>query len=110
MLNLMINGVQAMAGSGGDLIITLSNTPTRAIIEVIDTGPGIPADAVDKIFQAYYSTKKGGTGLGLPMSKRIVADHGGELRVRSEPGKGTDFTLELPLEIMSKGKSKKNAE
>lgn len=101
MLNLMINGVQAMASTGGELIITLSSTPTRALIEVIDTGPGIPADTVDKIFQAYYSTKKGGTGLGLPMSKRIVLEHGGNLSVKSEPGKGTDFTLELPLSLKS---------
>jgi signal transduction histidine kinase len=104
MLNLMINGVQAMATSGGELIITLSSAAGRAIIEVIDTGPGIPADAVDKIFQAYYSTKKGGTGLGLPMSKRIVDEHGGNLSVKSEPGKGTDFTLELPLDAKAKVK------
>jgi signal transduction histidine kinase len=66
---------------------------------VIDTGGGIPADAVDKVFQAYYSTKKGGTGLGLPMASRIAAEHGGKLSVRSEPGKGSDFTLRLPLKV-----------
>lgn len=97
MLNLMINGIQAMNNSGGELILALSSTPDQAKIEVIDTGPGISADAVSRIFEAYYSTKRGGTGLGLPMSKRIVEEHGGKLAVRSEPGKGTDFTIELPL-------------
>ena len=97
-LNLMINGVQAMQPcGGGELILSVSSTPEAAIIDVIDTGPGIPPEAIDKIFQAYYSTKKGGTGLGLPMAKRIAHEHGGELSVRSEAGKGTDFTLRLPL-------------
>ena len=97
LLNLMINGVQAMQAKGGEMILTLSATPEDAIIEVIDTGGGIPQDAVDKIFQAYYSTKRGGTGLGLPMSKRIAEEHGGSLTLKTEPGKGSDFTLRLPL-------------
>jgi signal transduction histidine kinase len=96
LLNLMINGVQAMSSTGGELILGVSNDGEDAAIDVIDTGPGIPTDAVDKIFQAYYSTKKGGTGLGLPMAKRIVDEHGGSLTVKSEPGKGTDFSLRLP--------------
>jgi signal transduction histidine kinase len=97
LLNLMINGVQAMQPGGGELILSVSRTPEDAIIDVIDTGPGIPPQAIDQIFQAYYSTKKGGTGLGLPMAKRIAREHGGDLTVRSEPGKGSDFTLRLPL-------------
>jgi signal transduction histidine kinase len=96
LLNLMINGVQAMSSRGGEMILTVSAEPDDAVIEVIDTGPGIPPDSVERIFQAYYSTKKGGTGLGLPMAKRIVDEHGGRLAVKSEPGKGTDFTLRLP--------------
>lgn len=96
LLNLMINALHAMP-DGGELIMTLNRTPQHALIDVIDTGPGIPANVVDKIFEAYYSTKKGGTGLGLPMAKRIVEAHGGKLTVKSEPGKGTDFTLALPL-------------
>jgi signal transduction histidine kinase len=96
LLNLMINGVQAMNG-GGEMIVRLDSADGSALVDVIDTGPGIPADAVDKIFQAYYSTKRGGTGLGLPMAKRIVEEHGGHLAVKSEPGKGSDFTMRLPL-------------
>ncbi|WP_428939894.1 sensor histidine kinase [Fontivita pretiosa] len=100
-LNLMINGLQAMQGhsgdGGGELILSLSTRGDDAVIDVIDTGPGIAPEHIDKIFQAYYSTKRGGTGLGLPMARRIAEEHGGSLNVRSEPGKGSDFELRLPL-------------
>jgi signal transduction histidine kinase len=95
-LNLMINALQAMP-EGGELILTAAKQDGEALIDVIDTGKGIPADAVDKIFQAYYTSKKGGTGLGLAMAQRIAKEHGGQLTVKSEPGKGSDFTLRLPL-------------
>ncbi len=97
LLNLMLNAVQAMP-RGGELMLTLSRNGTEdARIDVIDTGAGIPPESADKIFEAYYSTKRGGTGLGLPMAKRIADEHGGSLSVTSEPGKGTDFTLRLPM-------------
>ena len=96
-LNLMLNAVQAMPG-GGELMLAVSRNGTDdALIDVIDTGPGMPPDVAQRVFQAYYSTKKGGTGLGLPMSKRIAQEHGGDLSVTSEPGKGSDFTLRLPM-------------
>jgi signal transduction histidine kinase len=94
-LNLMINALQAMP-NGGDLIVSADVTGDDAVIDVIDTGAGISADAVGKIFQAYYSTKKGGTGLGLAMAQRIVQEHGGSLSVSSELGKGSDFKVKLP--------------
>ena len=96
LLNLMINAVQAM-GEGGELLIKLSPLRGRAVIEVIDTGPGIPADQLPKIFQAYFSTKKRGTGLGLPTTRRIIHEHGGTIQVESEQGKGTRFIITLPL-------------
>ena len=96
MLNLMINATQAMA-SGGEMLIRLASHDAFARIEVIDTGPGIPADKLPNLFRAYYSTKAGGTGLGLPTTQRIVREHGGDIRVESEPGKGTRFILSLPL-------------
>jgi signal transduction histidine kinase len=99
LLNLLINAQQAMPG-GGELILRTSavGQDRRFRIEVIDTGPGIPPDQIDKIFLAYYSTKKGGTGLGLSISRKIVQAHGGTLTVRSEVGKGSDFCIELPYE------------
>ena len=95
-LNLMLNAQQAMHG-GGELILSATAGDKQAVIDVIDTGPGIPADMQEKIFQAYYSTKKGGTGLGLAMARRIVEVHRGEILIRSEVGKGTDFSIRLPV-------------
>lgn len=95
-LNLMINALQAMP-NGGELILATSRAERHAIIDVIDTGKGIAPEAVDKIFRAYYSTKKGGTGLGLAMARRIIGEHGGRIDVRSEIGKGSDFKLFLPM-------------
>jgi signal transduction histidine kinase len=95
-LNLMLNGVQAMP-NGGELILSISNHDREARIDVIDTGTGIPQEALGRIFDAYYSTKKSGTGLGLAMTRRIAEEHGGRVSVTSEEGKGSDFTLHLPL-------------
>jgi signal transduction histidine kinase len=95
-LNLMINALQAMP-EGGELILSASREDGAALIDIIDTGKGIPPEAIDKIFQAYYTSKKGGTGLGLAMTQRIVKEHGGQLTVKSEVGKGSNFQLRLPL-------------
>ena len=96
LLNLMINALHAMP-DGGELILTARREKDRAVIDVIDTGRGMEPDVLGKIFQAYYSTKKGGHGLGLAISKRIVEEHGGAIGAVSEVGKGTDFRIELPL-------------
>jgi signal transduction histidine kinase len=96
LLNLMINALQAMP-EGGELILSAARQDGQALVDVIDTGKGIPPEAIDKIFDAYYTSKKGGTGLGLAMTRRIVREHGGQLSVKSEPGKGSDFSLRLPL-------------
>jgi signal transduction histidine kinase len=95
-LNLMINATQAMP-SGGELILSASRDDCEACIDVIDTGGGMPPETLGSIFKAYYSTKKGGTGLGLAISQRIAREHGGALTVRSEIGKGSDFTIHLPM-------------
>ena len=98
-LNLLINGLQAIGDSvGGELILSLSVQGKRAVIDVIDTGPGIPPETLERIFQAYYTTKKGGTGIGLAMARRITEEHGGEIGVRSDVGKGSDFWMALPME------------
>ncbi len=112
MLNLMINACQAMAearqsnqphGGANELIIRTQRhrVPGHGPdlhIHVIDTGPGIPPEAQKKIFQPYYSNKKGGTGLGLPTTRRIIEEHHGTLTCHSEPGRGSDFTISLPYQ------------
>jgi signal transduction histidine kinase len=96
-LNLMINALQAMPETGGEMFLSARQDGENAIVDVIDTGRGMDEATVSRIFDAYYSTKRGGTGLGLAISKRIVEEHGGQIHVTSEPGKGSDFTIVLPL-------------
>jgi signal transduction histidine kinase len=95
-LNLMINAVQAMPG-GGELILSAKAAGNSVDVDVIDTGSGMAPELIDKIFVAYYSTKKGGTGLGLAMAQRIAQEHGGQIAVSSEIGKGSDFRVTLPM-------------
>jgi signal transduction histidine kinase len=71
----------------------------QARIDVIDTGGGVPPEAVANIFNAYYSTKSGGNGLGLAISQRIAKEHGGSLKVQTEPGQGSDFSLTIPIDL-----------
>jgi signal transduction histidine kinase len=95
-LNLMINATQAM-GDGGELLVNLTTQANHAVLEVIDTGPGIAPEALESIFRAYWSSKPDGSGLGLPTARRIAREHGGDLRAESEVGRGTRFLLTLPL-------------
>ena len=93
--NIIRNAMQAMA-NGGLLKIALSSNDRFVIASFRDTGPGIPPENLGNLFEPYFTTKAEGTGLGLMIVQRIVRDHGGELEVRSEPGKGTTFALFLP--------------
>ncbi len=104
-LNLLINATQAMVesryggsshGGSEDLIIRTQKTTDGVAVHVIDTGPGIEAANLQKIFHPYFTTKKGGTGLGLATTRRVINEHGGHVSVHSEPGRGTDFTIFLP--------------
>jgi signal transduction histidine kinase len=97
LLNLMLNAVQAMP-DGGDLIIRTHVDQNRVYLDVADTGSGVSASAASHIFEAYYTTKKGGTGLGLATTRRIIEEHRGHISFTSEPGKGTNFRLDLPLQ------------
>jgi signal transduction histidine kinase len=94
--NLIINGMQAMDAPGGQLTVRLSTDDGRARVTVSDTGRGIDAEQIDKIFEPYFSTKETGTGLGLAIAKKVVEAHDGSIRVTSKPGDGTTFTVELP--------------
>lgn len=96
LLNMIINAQQAMP-EGGRISIRTAQKNGCIQIEVADTGIGIPGSEFDKIFEVYYSTRKNGTGLGLPTVKRIVEEHGGTITVESEKGKGSNFIVRLPL-------------
>ena len=92
--NLMINAIQAMP-QGGALDITVSPNSSLVKIDFADTGVGIESEALQQIFEPYYSTKDTGIGLGLPLTKKIIEEHGGQIAVESEISKGTMFTVTL---------------
>jgi len=94
-LNLFINAQQAMS-NGGELIVKTDRHKKDTVIQISDTGSGIAPDKLSKIFEAYYSTRLQGSGLGLPIAKKIVEAHNGTITVASEQGKGTSFTIKLP--------------
>lgn len=102
-LNLVQNALQAMSPMGGGELIFRTRSEEidgrRWVAgEVIDTGPGISERGLEKLFELYYSTRENGSGLGLAISKRIVDEHRGFLKVDSEEGKGSRFSVYLPLE------------
>ena len=101
--NLIINGMHAMEGRGGRLTVSLSAADGRAVVRVSDTGVGIDAEHLPKIFEPYFSTKETGTGLGLAIVKKAVDEHDGSVRVESKPGGGTTFTVELPIKEKGAG-------
>lgn len=109
LLNLMLNAEQAMP-DGGELTIQahLQSTPPTAelaqehcpnwvSLQLIDTGKGMCPETLKRIFQPFYSTKQGGSGLGLPTTRRIVEAHGGIMTVESEVGRGSKFSIALPV-------------
>ncbi|HJZ89366.1 MAG TPA: ATP-binding protein [Gemmataceae bacterium] len=95
LLNLMLNAEQAMP-DGGELILQIRMDGDRVCLDVIDTGKGIDPDDLCKLFRPFHTTKPGGTGLGLAMTRKIVRAHRGDIEVQSEPGRGTKFTVRLP--------------
>ncbi len=113
LLNLFLNAQQAMP-NGGDMTIQASveTNPTphhsgdingeqpldSVCLSIIDTGAGMPADVVARVFQPFFSTRSGGTGLGLPTTRKIIEAHGGTIEVQSAIGRGTRFAIRLPLE------------
>jgi len=112
-LNLIRNAIEAMSESGGNLTIRLkasseaegrngSSEDGKVIIQVEDTGTGIEKERQKSMFDLAYTTKKNGSGLGLPLVKQIVQQHGGSINLESEPSKGSIFTLQLPCSQNSK--------
>ncbi len=96
LLNLLVNARQAMHG-GGELLVRLRRDGNWVECSVTDTGIGMRPDQLEHCFDEYWSDKKGGTGLGLSTARRIIEEHGGSIEVVSEPGRGTSFTVYLPL-------------
>jgi len=97
-VNLLLNAVQAIEEKGV-ITVTSRMEPSRkeALIEIADTGSGIPAENIVKIFEPFFSTKPKGTGLGLAVSYAIVKNHGGDIQAFSKPGEGSRFVLEFPI-------------
>lgn len=93
--NLVTNALEAMP-EGGTLRVRTAAEPPGVSVQVEDTGPGLNEEERTRLFTPYYTTKRGGTGLGLAIVQGIVSDHGGRVQVKTEPGKGTTFTLLLP--------------
>jgi two-component system sensor histidine kinase HydH len=95
LLNLFLNAIQAMPG-GGTLNVSVQTVRDRLELRVADTGEGIAAGDLDRIFDPYFTTRNQGTGLGLATVRAIVEAHGGRVRIVSEVGRGTEMILELP--------------
>jgi two-component system sensor histidine kinase HydH len=96
LLNLLINAQQAMEG-GGELMIRTARRADHAVVQISDTGRGIPPERLPTIFKPYSSSRSGGTGLGLATARKIIEAHEGTILIHSELGKGTSFTIQLPL-------------
>jgi signal transduction histidine kinase len=95
LLNLILNAEQAMP-QGGQLTIQSARHGDEVHLSLIDTGVGMTPEVLAAIFRPFFSTRRGGSGLGLPTTRRIVEAHGGRITVQSEPGRGTKFTIILP--------------
>jgi nitrogen fixation/metabolism regulation signal transduction histidine kinase len=93
--NLVLNAMDAMP-QGGKLTLLSRREPQKVVIEVADTGTGLTPEECARIFTPYYTSKQHGSGLGLAIVQSVVSDHGGTITVRSQPGKGTAFVIELP--------------
>lgn len=96
LFNLIVNARQAMP-DGGRLMVATEFTARGVALVLIDTGCGMDKETLGRIFETFYSTKPGGSGLGLPTVRKIIEAHGGRILVQSEPGVGTQFVIELPV-------------
>ena len=94
LLNLLINAEQAMP-QGGQLVVRTRGTASGVALDLIDTGCGMDSSTIRRAFDAFFSTKPGGSGLGLPTTQKLIDALGGTLSVKSESGRGTQFTIEL---------------
>jgi signal transduction histidine kinase len=94
--NLLENAVRASAG-GGEVLVRLGAEDGTATISVLDSGPGVPPELLGRIFDPYFSTHDTGTGLGLPIARRVAEEHGGSISARNRPGGGLEVTIRIPV-------------
>jgi two-component system NtrC family sensor kinase len=97
LLNLLRNSIDALGAEGGEIVVSSARLDDVISIRIRDSGPGIEAEKLDRVFEPFFSTKEHGTGLGLPITHRIVLEHHGSVQVESQPGEGTAFTVLLPV-------------
>ena len=101
-LNVLLNALEACP-SGGRVRVFSRLTDRACEIEIRDDGPGLPREALDRVFDPYYTTKPGGTGLGLSVTRGIVEEHGGDITLTSTPGQGCQVLISLPLDKLRTG-------
>jgi len=102
LINLVKNAIEAMP-EGGQLIASTYGIPGGVALDLIDTGIGMEETTAMKMFEPFYSTKDGGSGLGLPAARKIIEAHGGRIAVQSESGRGTKFVIEFPTPVRLQG-------
>jgi signal transduction histidine kinase len=95
MVNLLLNAKQAMP-DGGQIVVQTRSLGDSAAVYLTDSGVGMDEGTMSRMFEAFFSTKPGGSGLGLPTTMKLIEAHGGTIAVESEPGRGTRFTIQLP--------------
>src|SRR5262249_34875111 len=97
LMNLMLNGIEAMKGSGGELTVASARGEDGQLrVAVSDSGPGLPAGEGERIFEAFFTTKPEGSGMGLSISRRIIEAHGGRLWASANAERGATFQFTLP--------------
>jgi PAS domain S-box-containing protein len=99
-MNLMLNGIEAMKDSGGELTVRSQLEDSQLLFSVSDTGVGLPTDKGDQIFSAFFTTKTQGSGMGLAICRSIIESHGGRIWAAANDGRGAIFHFTLPTEIM----------
>ena len=100
-MNLMLNGIDAMKETTrrGELTIRSEASDSQLLVSVSDTGVGLPVEKAEQIFQAFFTTKDNGTGMGLPISRSIIESHGGRLWAAGASGRGATFQFTLPATL-----------
>jgi signal transduction histidine kinase len=96
LLNLLLNAEQSMP-NGGQLVLRTYGTADGVAMDLIDTGCGMDEETQARVFETFFSTKRGGSGLGLPTTRKVIEAHGGRITLQSEVGRGTQVTIKLPI-------------